>query len=133
MLITTNGYEALDMLRQSILSSSQMLQSKGPVDSETAVAASKEGDRDTGGEAQVPAARHIDIALVDIQMPIIDGLQVLRAYHSSLASLAPPIQAGSVDNAAFTSMLPVMVAMSANADQVTMQDAYAAGAAYQDT
>eukprot|EP01039_Chlorochromonas_danica_P008684 gene8684-9567_t len=103
VVITTNGYNALDILRKCLDCPNQSIveDEKNPASLSQSLQCS------------------FDAVLVDVQMPIIDGLQTIALYRKMLAEAS--WRCGGNEQ-------PVVVAMSANTDHVTMQEAYVAGA-----
>lgn len=103
VVTTTNGYNALDMLRKCLDCPNQSV---------------VEDEKNLSSVSQILQCG-FDAVLVDIQMPIIDGLQTIALYRKMLAEAG--WRCGGNEQ-------PVVVAMSANTDHVTMQEAYVAGA-----
>lgn len=160
VVTTTNGHEALKLIRQTLDQCIAVPQGTS--------------------EAKIPlvarnlSKNYFDAVLVDIQMPIMDGLELMREYRRLVAQIEgkqgdgdddPPIVEMKQSHAASSSVertnslrrnslmpvggdrsvdghsskpqhspccmahyKPLIIAMSANTDHITMQDAYAAGA-----
>lgn len=153
--VTTNGYEALDMIKQGWQKEDELLTlaAKGmqPTPSDyvgevklesqsTSIARSESTDVSTIHPTTRSASGSLgintnctdsrsgayDVMLLDIQMPIIDGLQVMHKYHTMWADFQH--ERGSTGDVDFIAQYGlVIIAMSANNDPAAMEGASQAG------
>lgn len=113
--VTPNGYEALDLIGASWRSEQERLQTQLRASSDTD--APHYGEQHTMSTSE---AGTFDVMLLDIQMPIIDGLEVMNQYRSRLQQVC--------DESGAEPPGLLIIAMSANSDSDTMESAIQAGA-----
>eukprot|EP00981_Chlorochromonas_danica_P010850 scaffold3475_cov173-Ochromonas_danica.AAC.5 len=133
VVTTTNGIEALAILKQSF---EMQVQSERRVTQEV-TKKEEEGvkteEKKNVREEEKNQKAGFDAIFVDIQMPIMDGLQFMKEYHKMAEAIMKKDrerkgQEGQEEKEREERSLPLVVAMSANTDHITMQDSYASGA-----
>eukprot|EP01031_Cornospumella_fuschlensis_P026914 gene26914-32523_t len=127
--VTTNGYEALDMIKKGWMEE----RDKEKDTSKQSESCPVSEQRPLTEKEFMPGA--YDVMLLDVQMPIIDGLQVIRecqkmwaAFQSEKDTLATSSGERSDGESGSINYGPIIIAMSASGDPATMEAALHTGA-----